>query len=291
MIAKVSAIHRRRAKIWLILALGLALLWVILWLSRDKDAQITIQKRSSAIVTDTHLPSRITALNDLSKEVQPLRIDEAGADAVDYSSEFQGRPFLEKNKDKWTVEVMNVEKAELIMDYLQTRPDRERFAYFRYLDKNKKEKYILIYDVVNTFQEALGTARTVKFNLPTKAIPERIGNYLNIIDGDYEEVAVQKPTTRPAATETVAQIPNEEPETATPAQAPQKLPQKTEEQPAPTPVSELPPAPEFNAPVKIEITNAEPAEIATPPTIKPTAEARPLEVIDAPPPIFEEDSP
>ncbi|MDO5650883.1 MAG: hypothetical protein Q4G13_01940 [Moraxella sp.] len=194
---KISVVYkpqyfRRQGKVWLVMALAMLVLWFVLWLfAKSPNTQAATHDERLTTVTEVRdLPSVIKSdelLNEMADAVSPINFDTVVRDLRSYPAEFKDKKYLNDNKNKWTVQVMDVSEHEVITDYLDGRADRSRFAYFRYSDKNNQTRYILTYGIVNSFQEAMGATRTVNFALPSsvRVLPEEMKRYLAMID-NYE---------------------------------------------------------------------------------------------------------
>lgn len=185
--------HRGVALAWLFFALIMLVVTVLLWMfsaAPNMSYAISnepIQEKELLVNSNSAMP-QITDLDELSSDVQPISYDDVVYDLHGYPPEFQDKHYINKNKEKWTVQVMNVAEHEVITDYLKGRTDREKFAYFRFLDNNNQSRYMLTYGLMNSAQEAMGAARLVDFGLPKniRVIAEQVGRYIGIID-NYEK--------------------------------------------------------------------------------------------------------
>lgn len=247
MSAKRRYFHRQ-AIIWLSLSALLFLLWLVLWLGNDDAQNRQVRLATTSTPADLMLPDRIETLDELKIEVPPISFDVITRDLRSYPSEFKDRLYFEEHKSKWTVQVMDVAEHKLIVDYLENRPDRKKFAYFRYTDSNHKLRYLLTYGVMNSFQEAMGAAKLIDFRLPNSArtLPEEMSRYLALIDS-YE---------RPVDEEQIEEL-------ALPPKI-QLSETETLVEAAPAPTQE-PTSPELQKEAEKE------AELAVPPTINPDA--------------------
>lgn len=194
---QLSATIKRQALIWLAVSLTLSGIFIILWLygnsiATESDSNVNAIEKSVASVKAVHLSERISKLNDLSDDVKPIEFKTVVRDMRDYPPEFKDKIFINKNKGKWTLQVMNVSEHDIIRDYLNSRDDRDKFAYFRYSDKNNKSRYILTYDVVASLDEATILASEIDFTLPknVKVEPEEIKRYASMIDSYERSEAV-----------------------------------------------------------------------------------------------------
>lgn len=187
-----SKSYRRQALIWLMMALLLGVLTALVWMFSQTSAigaQIENAPISTpqATVEELKQPLSIESLHELDTDVQPIDFEATVRDLRSYPAEFRDKRYLSANKGKWTVQVMNVAENEVIVSYLEGREDREKFAYFRYLDEDEQLRYMLTYGIMSSPQEAVGAAKLIDFGLPAdvRVLPEEINRYVNIID-NYE---------------------------------------------------------------------------------------------------------
>lgn len=295
---------RLHAKIWLAVVVILSIVWLVLWLTSDESEHI-IKKAAQAQISDKPLPAQITSLTDFKKEVKPIDFNAVVKDFRTYSDEFKDKSFFAPHSKKYTVQVMDVIDYQIIIDYLETRNDREKFAYFRYTNPQGEEKFMLTYGIMGGLQEALGVARETKFKLPPSAQdeigPEAIQRVLDMIDNyqrpDESERVREKETKKVELEETQKPTPAKLPTKPDVAVSPSPEPPKDiVPEPAPTPATKpIQPAPTIT-PTPDVLTPAEPfrriapegrsepeiiksigksaKELAVPPTIKPTTEAQ-----------------
>ncbi len=181
-----------QAIIWLIVALALLTLTVVLWMysknvtPKDSFAPNSVEK-SVASIESVNISEHIDKLDDLNADVAPLEFKTIVRDLRHYPKEFKDKIYIDKRKGKWTVQVMDVSKHEIITDYLNNREDRQKFAYFRFSDQDNQPRYMLIYGEVNGFEEAMALANDIDFALPASVnvIPEEMNRYASMID-NYE---------------------------------------------------------------------------------------------------------
>ncbi|MEN6669447.1 hypothetical protein AAJP47_03625 [Psychrobacter sp. B38] len=187
-----SQSYRRQALIWLIVTLLLGVVTALIWMlsqtpamgAKIENAPISAPQTLS---TELEQPLKIESLHELDTDVQPISFDTTVRDLRNYPDEFKDKRYLLANKGKWTVQVMNVAENDVIVSYLQGREDRDKFAYFRYLDDEKQVRYMLTYGVMSSPQEAVGAAKLIDFKLPNnvRVLPEEMNRYVGIID-NYE---------------------------------------------------------------------------------------------------------
>ncbi|MGO2386836.1 MAG: hypothetical protein ACTH6Z_06840 [Psychrobacter sp.] len=187
-----SQSYSRQALIWLIVTLLLGVVTALVWMFSQtpaKGAKIENAPISAPEVLDEEFeqPLKVESLHELDTDVQPIDFDTAFQDLRDYPDEFKDKRYLLANKGKWTVQVMNVAENDVIVSYLEGRKDRNKFAYFRYLDDEKQVRYMLTYGIMSSPQEAVGAAKLIDFKLPNnvRVLPEEINRYVSIID-NYE---------------------------------------------------------------------------------------------------------
>ncbi|WP_296193306.1 MULTISPECIES: hypothetical protein [unclassified Psychrobacter] len=184
--------YRRQALIWLIATLLLGVFTALVWMfsqtpamgAKIENEPISAPQASTA---ELEQPLKIESLHELDTDVQPINFDTTVKDLRSYPDEFKDKRYLLANKGKWTVQVMNVAENDVIVSYLESREDRDKFAYFRYLDENEQVRYMLTYGLMSSPQEAVGAAKLIDFKLPAnvRVLPEEINRYVGIID-NYE---------------------------------------------------------------------------------------------------------
>ncbi len=184
--------YRRQALIWLIMTLLLGVVTALVWMlsqtpalgAKIENAPISAPETLS---NELEQPLKIESLHELDTDVQPISFDATVRDLRNYPDEFKDKRYLLANKGKWTVQVMNVTENEVIVSYLEGREDRDKFAYFRYLDDANQVRYMLTYGIMSSPQEAVGAAKLIDFKLPdnVRVLPEEVNRYVSIID-NYE---------------------------------------------------------------------------------------------------------
>ncbi|GAF52431.1 LOW QUALITY PROTEIN: hypothetical protein JCM18900_1949 [Psychrobacter sp. JCM 18900] len=187
-----SQSYSRQALIWLIVTLLLGVVTALVWMFSQTPAmgaKIENAPISAPEILNEEFeqPLKVESLHELDTDVQPINFDATIRDLRDYPDEFKDKRYLLANKGKWTVQVMNVAENDVIVSYLEGRKDRDKFAYFRYLDDEKQVRYMLTYGIMSSPQEAVGAAKLIDFKLPTnvRVLPEEINRYVSIID-NYE---------------------------------------------------------------------------------------------------------
>ena len=223
MTQSMAMIHKKSKKqalIWLVMAGIMLILWFFMSLFDGTPVTAKERKKTQVVAEDFALPLTIDHLNELAREVSPIDFTTVEQDLRNYPAEKKKKKFFENNKKRWTVQVMDVAQNEIITEYLKRRNDREKFAYFRYYNTNNEQRYILTYGIMGSTQEALGTIKTIDFELPKSIMPmpEQMSRYVSMID-NYERpemlVNVSKEAPRlvklqPTEKEIPAQAPKEE---------------------------------------------------------------------------------
>ncbi len=184
--------HRRQALIWLMMTLVLAVVTALVWMFNQTPSMTNKIENAplsapQLLTPELKQPLTIEALHELDNDVQPISFDASIRDLRSYPDEFKDKRYLLANKGKWTVQVMNVAENDVVVSYLEGRDDREKFAYFRYVDEDNQLRYMLTYGLMSSPQEAVGGAKLIDFKLPAnvRVLPEEISRYISIID-DYE---------------------------------------------------------------------------------------------------------
>lgn len=176
---------------WLIFAGIAGSLTFMVWVaSAVKPTQKAKQNSEVATIIDPNILLVNHNPNEMHKLVRPITFDAIVRDKRNYPKEFKDSRFIKSNLNRYTVQVMNVEKHELITDYLASREDRDKFNYFRIIDSQTNQKrFVLTYGIYNSAQEARGVSITynAQFNLPkdVQVFPEEFKLYLSQMD-EYE---------------------------------------------------------------------------------------------------------
>lgn len=173
---------RRQAKYWFLAAIIIAIVWLVVWLT--SAAPSLTNKAGEEEQVAAALPTRIDHFVDLAKEVRPIDFSTIVRDMRSYPAEFKDKLYYENMGNRYTIELMDVLENEVIVDYLEGVTDRQQYAYFRYLDKEKRPHYVLTYGKFQTAEEAQQNITTNNFGLPQSLKPKAVkaADYLKIID-------------------------------------------------------------------------------------------------------------
>lgn len=183
------AFLRFQTKVWLFFVLLVGIAWLTLWFKMPKTPeQARIYHQKQAIVANK-LPIKIDKMTELFQEVAPVKFDTVVRDLRSYPPEFKDKSYFEKHSKKWAVKLMDVSEHKLIVDYLDMRPDRDKFAYFRYSDVNRKSRYVLVYGVFSSSVEAMGNAKAINFGQTIFGVPEEYQRFVDMID-NYERTSI-----------------------------------------------------------------------------------------------------
>lgn len=189
---------RRQSVLWLIAAAVVAVVWLLVWLTTSAPSIITKQKPEDQIQGQSALPERIEKFSELDQVVKPLDFSALIRDMRTYPAEFKDKIFFENFGKQYTVELLDITDNQVIVDYLNSRDDRKKFAYFRYLDHDKKPRYILTYGKFKTESEAQDAMRSVQFDLPQTIKPKTVlaSDYLSIIENYMRAETIHDPSSR-----------------------------------------------------------------------------------------------
>ncbi|WP_114800789.1 hypothetical protein U0021_02650 [Moraxella canis] len=178
---------RRQALYWLIMAAVIAVLWLIVWLTSSAPAIISKQQADQTVSSADALPTTITALNELDAVVKPMDNSVLVRDLRSYPPEFKDKIYFNGISGRYAIQLMDVAENEVIVDYLNSREDREDFAYFRYTDANDKQRYVLTYGKFTSPAEAEAALQGVNFRLPESVAPKtaKISDFIAVMDS-YE---------------------------------------------------------------------------------------------------------
>ena len=225
--------QRIQTLLWLFMALIFGALTLFLWMlqaSLASPAKVVESPDTQETMASAKFesPAQIAPLHELDREVEPISFDPLVRDMRHYPKEFKDKQYLKSQAGKWTVQVMDVSEYEVITEYLNSREDREKFAFFRYKDESDQPRYILFYDTYPTAQMAMGAAKVTDFTLPAniRVIPEEINRYLEVIE-NYELAdpvqnlnlsSIRKVKLQPTRREVLVRVLKEQTETKNEAQ-------------------------------------------------------------------------
>ncbi len=195
------ALEHWRSLGWLGVGVGLLLVCLMMWISLQLSKRVTVEQtwenspRSIDLVTqEEQLNHTLGALID---EVPLLDLTTKDIPAGVHAPEFRGVTCIQTHAKKWTVQVMNVSQETVIVEYLATRTDRDKFYYFR-TSQDEGDRFVLTYGAFGGVQEAMHAMSTLDFALPDsiKTFPERFASYEDLVSdqGSDERVVggVQK---------------------------------------------------------------------------------------------------
>lgn len=277
-VASINAKTKKQTITWLIMAGVMAAVWLIVYLSSSTPKAMQTSKDTQVTPQDLPLPTKIDTFDQMKKEVPPLELSGTVIrDLRSYPVEFKDKKYFEKHQNKWTVQVMDVAQNDSVTGYLNGRKDRDKFAYFRYRNDKKEQRFILTYGIMGSEQEAKSAINTVDFGLPitVKAVPSKMQNYITMVDNyeRHDEIVDSAPNAPRAvklqATRNV--IPPAPPkETVKKEQQPVKKSEKPANQPARQPVDE--PERTQNAPKAAQNTAPAPKQERSQPKRQETAQ-------------------
>lgn len=178
---------RRQAMYWLIAAAVSAVLWLIVWLVSTTPAILQDKQAEKVQSAELVLSAKISDLNELEKEVRPMDNSVLVRDLRSYPPEFKDKNYFNGISNHYAIQLMDVVENEVIVDYLNGRNDRDKFAYFRYTNGNDQQRYVLTYGKFANSAEAKANLSQTNFGLPESITPKtaKVADFLSIIDS-YE---------------------------------------------------------------------------------------------------------
>ncbi|MFB2538277.1 MULTISPECIES: hypothetical protein [unclassified Acinetobacter] len=165
--------------------------FMILWLLKPKP-QIEVQQKPQ--VEDTEEVAvravqmeTIANTKDLGafvNEVPALNLTQRVVVIADHAPEFRGNKFIVTNKNKFSIQVMEVTEEKLLLSYLDKSADRAQYFYIRTQDGKNPERYALFYGVFNDQNLATQALQKTKFALPESVKPQikKIGDYEKLVN-------------------------------------------------------------------------------------------------------------
>ncbi|MBF7688711.1 SPOR domain-containing protein [Acinetobacter rathckeae] len=118
-------------------------------------------------------------LGVLTEQVRPLQQTTRVVTSGAHESEFRGTKFINEYRNRYSIQIAQVSKEDIIKNFLQLRADRKKFTYIRLSGENQSERYVLLYGIYDGEQEAKAVLSRLNLNLPTSIKPnvEKIANY------------------------------------------------------------------------------------------------------------------
>lgn len=127
----------------------------------------------------------------LTDQVHPLQQTKRVVASGVHEAEFRGTKFIQANAKASTIELMSFGKEEVIRDFLKQRKDRKNFIYFRLVDEDEPDRYILAYGIYKNEAAAQFSLEHLHLGLPASVKPhvQNIAEYVsNVNDLGSEEM-------------------------------------------------------------------------------------------------------
>lgn len=160
----------------------------------EKATKIALEKEENKKGKPNYLDVRsIDSVGVFENQVKPVSFAEVMLENKNQHEGFQDAEYVAARKDAWTIQVMDVEKEDVIIDYLATNEKKEQFAYFRYITDDKKKRYILIFDDFNNEESANKALEKQNFALPKSIKPtaKSFKSYIGTVDQYHLESRVR----------------------------------------------------------------------------------------------------
>lgn len=172
---------------WLLGGLCLLGLAFFLWIGIQIHHRIVVEKTTPQVEVPVE-PEKVKfspTLGMMTDMVPELNLNE-GVNTSTHAAEFRGASFLKEQNNRWTIQLMNVTQEEVIIRYLEQRPDRSQFYYFRTVQPNQPEHYLLVFGSFKSVSEALNTLKKTSFALPDsiKVMPQQFSAYKKMVTDD-----------------------------------------------------------------------------------------------------------
>ncbi len=187
------------AYIWLVSGLLCLLLAFIFWVMTDSDELVEVGKPIESTTQVQIQPEKVatmTQLGALTKEVRPLNLTSRTVTVGEHEAEFRGTKFIKEQQRQWTIELFRVAEEDIIKSFLQQRPDRKIFVYFRLTGQDQIEQYVLSYGIFQNADAAQKQLDTLNLKLPQSIQPQirSFADYAPFVnDLGMEEVTINSP--------------------------------------------------------------------------------------------------
>ncbi|SDB81566.1 hypothetical protein [Acinetobacter boissieri] len=118
-------------------------------------------------------------LGVLTDQVRPLQQTTRVVTSGLHEPEFRGTKFIVDYRNRYSIQIVQIGKEDIIKNFLQQRVDRKDFIYIRLTNQNQPERYVLLYGIYDGEQEAKAVLSRLNLKLPTSIKPsvEKVANY------------------------------------------------------------------------------------------------------------------
>ena len=164
-----------QAYIWWGGGLLCLLLAFIFWVMTDSDELVEVSKPMESTSQTLIQPEKVatmTQLGALTKEVRPLDLTSRTVTVGEHEAEFRGTKFIKEQQTQSTIELFRVAEEDIIKSFLQQRPDRKKFVYFRLTGQDQIEQYVLTYGVFQNTDAAQRQLEALDLKLPQSIKPQ-----------------------------------------------------------------------------------------------------------------------
>ncbi|MEB3753212.1 hypothetical protein [Acinetobacter sp. MD2(2019)] len=174
---------------WLLLTVGIISLffaWVF-WLITDIRP---LKNQDDAVEQNTQPQfqvEQVTAtpnLGVMTDEVRPLQQTTRVVVAGNHGHEFRGTKFILANQDRYSIELIQVTKEDIIRNFLAQHANHNAFMYFRLAQPNQPEHYVLNYGLFSSRQAAENQLHQLDLSLPVSVRPKVVAlkEYLSSVN-------------------------------------------------------------------------------------------------------------
>lgn len=175
----------------LLLTALMVLVLIVLWMVRageESDVAQAIEYEEAQ-----QKPTNFADMGELDdvgvflRQVEKVQFENIVHEVRSENPEFKDAEFINQHRKSWTIEVMDVAKEGVILDYLSTHEKKAQFVYFRYVDDDSNKRYKLVFDDFNDKAGAEAAIQVNDFHLPASFVqnPVLFEDYLKVVD-DYQ---------------------------------------------------------------------------------------------------------
>ncbi|XID75153.1 hypothetical protein ACF3NA_00875 [Alkanindiges sp. WGS2144] len=171
---------------WLLGGFGMLGVAFFLWIGVQIHQRIVIEKPPQDDVPVEPEKVKFSPTLGMMTDIVPVLDLTQSSTQSSHVAEFRGADFIKSQSDRWFLQIMDVTQEEVIKSYLANRTDRKQFAYFRYVEPQQPERYLLTYGSFNSVTQALEASKKVSFDLPSsiKIQPQRFSSLKKFVKDD-----------------------------------------------------------------------------------------------------------
>lgn len=166
--------QRMQNMLWLIGGLLFLFLSFLFWVFSEKGEQVQLHvpQPDAEVQIQPEKVAATTYLGGMLQEVRPLMLSTRAVATGDHGMEFRGSKFLEQHKNKYSIELFSVAEEEVINSFLRKQAQRDHLYYLRLSQPEQPERYVMIYGIYDSADEANRQLASLNLGIPSVVQPK-----------------------------------------------------------------------------------------------------------------------